>query len=130
MTDAGKDIVERFMELTVNATFIADEHADVLRPKQIERLYATRDLMEAQATTIEALRTENEEQARINGMGAERELALRTENASLRARVEKLEGALNYYAANHEWPNEGPWGVDSTDFGEVARAALEGGKHD
>lgn len=40
------------------------------------------------------------------------------------ARVAALEGALNFYAANHEWPNEGPWGVDSNDFGNVARAAM------
>jgi len=40
------------------------------------------------------------------------------------AGVAELVEALNFYAANHDWPNEGPWGVDSTDFGDVARAAL------
>ena len=40
--------------------------------------------------------------------------------------IERLREALNFYAANHEWPNEGPWCVDSTDFGDVARAALKG----
>ena len=40
------------------------------------------------------------------------------------AGVQDLVEALDFYAANHDWPNEGPWGVDSTDFGDVARAAL------
>jgi hypothetical protein len=40
--------------------------------------------------------------------------------------INRLREVLNFYAANHEWPNEGPWGVDSTDFGDVARAALKG----
>lgn len=40
--------------------------------------------------------------------------------------IERLREALNFYAANHEWPNEGPWCVDSTDFGDVARAVLKG----
>lgn len=40
------------------------------------------------------------------------------------SRIEELERALEYYAKNH-YPNNGPWGVDSNDFGDVARAALE-----
>lgn len=32
--------------------------------------------------------------------------------------------ALKFYGHEHEWPNEGPWGVDSTDFGHIARATL------
>ena len=42
------------------------------------------------------------------------------------ARIEELEQALEYYAKNH-YPNvdDGPWGVNSNDFGDVARAALE-----
>lgn len=115
MTDTDKDIVERFMELTVNATFIADENADVLRPKQIERLYAMRDLMEAQATTIEALRNEN---------------------ASLRARVEKLEGALTVIAdtwtTNDVGEDEYNEGYEDglAIVGKIAITALEGAKHD
>ena len=56
MTDEAKALVERSVELAVNATCIADEYADVLRPKQIERLYAMRDLIETQAREIERLR--------------------------------------------------------------------------
>lgn len=52
------DIVERRVELCVNAEAIADEYAAELRPKQIERLYAMRVLMEHDADTIEALRSE------------------------------------------------------------------------
>lgn len=43
----------------------------------------------------------------------------------LRAREARLREALNYYAKNH-YPNvnDGPWGANSVDFGNVARAAL------
>lgn len=34
--------------------------------------------------------------------------------------------ALHFYADFYENPNEGPWGVNSDDFGKVARTALEG----
>lgn len=45
--------------------------------------------------------------------------------SSLR-RVAELEVALRFYGDPHEIPSEGPWGVDSTDFGNVARQALTG----
>lgn len=42
--------------------------------------------------------------------------------------VEQMAAALRFYSGVHEPglsnPNEGPWGVYSTDFGERARAAL------
>jgi hypothetical protein len=43
----------------------------------------------------------------------------------LRAENGRLREALKYYAENH-YPNvnEGPWGVNSSDFGDVARTAL------
>jgi hypothetical protein len=50
---------------------------------------------------------------------AERDAAL--------ARVAVMEEALHFYADFCETPNDGPWGVGSTDFGSVARAALKGG---
>ena len=40
--------------------------------------------------------------------------------------IERLRKALQYYAGHHAIPSEGPWGIDSDDFGNVARAALEG----
>jgi hypothetical protein len=43
------------------------------------------------------------------------------------ARVAVMEEALHFYADFCETPNDGPWGVGSTDFGSVARAALKGG---
>jgi hypothetical protein len=51
------------------------------------------------ADEIERLRAECEEQARLNGMGAERELALRSENERLQAVargqfIEVFEGAI------------------------------------
>lgn len=39
--------------------------------------------------------------------------------------VQRYREALEYYAMFHPQPDEGPWGVDSTDFGERARQALE-----
>lgn len=50
-----------------------------------------------------------------------------TEMLALAARVEVLEAALRFYAdENNPHPNDGPWGVDSSDFGNIARAALKG----
>jgi hypothetical protein len=40
--------------------------------------------------------------------------------------IERLRAALEFYAKKHKVPSEGPWGIDSDDFGGVARAALEG----
>ncbi len=40
-------------------------------------------------------------------------------------RIAVLEAALSYYAKEHKNPSEGPWGLNSTDFGNVARRALE-----
>lgn len=42
--------------------------------------------------------------------------------------IERLREALHFYADAHKYPNDGPWGVNSDDFGRVARAALEGEK--
>ena len=42
---------------------------------------------------------------------------LTTENA-------KLDKALRFYAEYWDSPNDGPWGVNSRDFGNVAREAL------
>lgn len=43
--------------------------------------------------------------------------------------VEQMAEALRFYSGVHEPglsnPNAGPWGVNSTDFGERARAALQ-----
>ena len=36
----------------------------------------------------------------------------------------KLLEALRFYADEHKSPNEGPWGIASQDFGDVARKAL------
>ena len=41
-----------------------------------------------------------------------------------RDEVERLREALRYYADEHKNPNEGPWGANSDDFGDRARAAL------
>ena len=35
-----------------------------------------------------------------------------------------LRDALEYYANEHANPNDGPWGVNSGDFGQLARHAL------
>ncbi len=51
----------------------------------------------------------------------------KAELATLRAQVERLTGALRFYADFHENPNDGPWGINSQDFGKEARAALTEG---
>ena len=40
-------------------------------------------------------------------------------------RLRQYREALEYYAKWHPQPSEGPWGADSTDFGEIARTALK-----
>lgn len=49
---------------------------------------------------------------------------LTEENARLSKERDMAVEALKFYGHEHEWPNEGPWGVDSTDFGHIARATL------
>ena len=79
------------------------------------------DLVEA-ADRIEELTTEAAENARIIGMSAEREMALRGE-------VERLRTALRFYAA---WGVFAPSHDDAVilDSGGAARAALEGTSHE
>lgn len=43
---------------------------------------------------------------------------------ALTAEAGRLRAALRYYAGLHENPNDGPWGVNSKDFGTVAIEAL------
>jgi len=53
------------------------------------------------------------------------QMRMQEEIDDLRVENERLREALKYYAENH-YPNvnEGPWGANSSDFGDVARAAL------
>lgn len=45
---------------------------------------------------------------------------------SLADENKRLRAALTYYAEGHSQnPNEGPWGMASTDFGQLAREALK-----
>ena len=44
----------------------------------------------------------------------------------LTAEHDRLRRALHYYADFHSVPSDGPWGVNSKDFGTAARAALKG----
>jgi hypothetical protein len=39
-------------------------------------------------------------------------------------KIDKIRAALLYYCKPHDRPNEGPWGINSTDFGKVAAEAL------
>ena len=55
------------------------------------------------------------------------------QTASLDARdaeIAWLREALAFYAKDHKRPNEGPWGVNSRDFGDIARAALKASHDD
>lgn len=40
------------------------------------------------------------------------------------AQIPHLTEALEFYASDHKVPNDGPWGISSSDFGSVARGAL------
>lgn len=42
----------------------------------------------------------------------------------LEAKLAKAVEALHFYADFYEAPNDGPWGVNSDDFGTKARAVL------
>ena len=47
----------------------------------------------------------------------------------LRKERDRLREALRYYAKTDYFPtSDGPWGVDSDDFGNIARAALKEGE--
>ena len=47
----------------------------------------------------------------------------------LRKERDGLREALRYYAKTDYFPtSDGPWGVDSDDFGNIARAALKEGE--
>lgn len=51
--------------------------------------------------------------------------ALRRENEELKAKLDKAKDALRFYGDKHEYPNDGPFGTCSTDFGQRARTTLE-----
>ena len=52
--------------------------------------------------------------------------ALATENVRLVKQDAEATIALKFYADFYENPNDGPWGVNSSDFGKTARAFLAG----
>ena len=63
MTDEAKALVEKLRALHVWPQAVADDHADLLTPRQIEKLYEVgrvsheaADLIETQAREIERLR--------------------------------------------------------------------------
>lgn len=54
--------------------------------------------------------------------------SLNVVKAAKDSRIAELEEALRFYAGEHPNPNDGPWGVDSDDYGNVAIAALSARK--
>lgn len=62
----------------------------------------------------------------IADKAAEMIIALATQLSERDRRIAALTEALAFYAEGHSAnPNEGPWGMASTDFGTVARAAIK-----
>lgn len=43
---------------------------------------------------------------------------------ALEAQLAEAVAALQFYAGPHEYPSEGPWGLNSQDFGAKAAVAL------
>ena len=102
------DLVDELSALYVWPQSVADEHADTLTPRQIEKLYAVGNVAERAATLITDLRAqlaaaqaECEEQARIVGMGAEREAALMAKVAVFSAWMALVEGAIRVAVNSH-----------------------------
>jgi hypothetical protein len=93
--------------------------------------YPTEKLAHDRMEEIARLKAEVEElkdgiahlQEIVNSDTSEEE-RIRAENVSFKAEVERKDAALRYYAEPHKWPNDGPWGANSNDWGKVARAAL------
>lgn len=52
-------------------------------------------------------------------------VALRAALDAAEAERVRVVEALHFYADFYENPNDGPWGINSEDFGKVARTALK-----
>ena len=90
------------------------------------QLWTAREVMQTQnADNCKSIATVLN--AALSGTMIPRADADLAELATLRAQVERLTGALRFYADFHENPNDGPWGINSQDFGKEARAALTEG---
>ena len=95
-----------------------------------DKQYRTRDGREVR---IYAEEGKVESEARIEQLEADN-ARLETERGTLRGmynvatqRNQQLEAALHFYADDHEYPSDGPWGINSDDFGNAARAAIKAG---
>ena len=71
-------------------------------------------------------RNEKRLKTRIEQLEAERGTLRGMYNVATQ-RNQQLEAALHFYADDHEYPSDGPWGINSDDFGNAARAAIKAG---
>lgn len=106
-----RDICERLEDARYDGAFAM--RRDAARLIRRLRYYTTRleeDLVAADLETESLRKHIAQQQLDIVTLGQE---------------VGRLREALDYYAKNH-YPNldNGPWGANSNDFGDVARAAL------
>ena len=95
MTDEAKALVDGLRALHVWPQAVADNHADLLTPRQIEKLYEVgrvsheaADLIETQAREIERLRTAGDQMLTAFAEGtnwtAEKRAAYEAMNAALK----------------------------------------------
>lgn len=73
---------------------------------------------------IDTLEVKNAELRRALAYAQGEQLRLMQERHELERQLKVAREALVYYASDHARPDEGPWGVNSNDFGDLARAAL------
>jgi hypothetical protein len=115
---SGQQMDEEGVRVSVSRQ-ACEEAADLITAQAAENARLTEQCDRAIDLTGKAQDRMNDMSDRAEKADAERGVAL--------ARVQVLEDALHFYADFHENPNDGPWGVGSTDFGAIALASLKGG---
>ena len=115
MTDEAKALVEKLRALHVWPQVVADDHADLLTPRRIDKLYEigrvsheAADLIETQAREIERLTLTVR---KLQGNQA----ALEAELAKFKALAETLAGALGEIEeGTYPRPLGKPWRMDAS----------------
>jgi hypothetical protein len=115
--DMAKDVIRRAAQSAPEQVGIANGD----EPKAHQHPATTSDDLVGRLTRMIA----------PTGFGSTRSYLANPDGPEAAARISALERqvgvmreALRFYADDHEFPSDGPWGVNSDDFGNVARQAL------